>query len=86
MAKKKFSDGLSEGDIFMFPDGRLVQFLERWPRVDMVRVQFIDRDEETSFEPRHLEVAKNLGQSESVLLTFHSSHGIHKRLNRLSRV
>lgn len=77
---------LKENDVIMLTDGRLVQFRAVWPRVDLVQVQFIDRDEETSFETKHLEVGKNLGQEPSVLLTFHATHGVHKRLNRLSRV
>lgn len=77
---------LKENDVIMLTDGRLVQFRARWPRLDLVQVQFVDRDEETSFEVKYLEVGKNLGQEAPVLLTFHATHGIHKRLNRLSRV
>lgn len=86
MAKKKYADGLNENDVFVFPDGRICQFRSRWPNVDLVFVQFVDRDEETNFEPKHLEVAKNLGQSDEVIMTFYSARGIHKRLNRLSKV
>jgi hypothetical protein len=83
MAKKFVlkPDGLKENDVFLFPDGRMCQFRMRWPKVDLVYVQFVDRDEETNFEPRYLESAKNLGQSSEVLAAFYSARGIHKRLN-----
>lgn len=83
---KKSSNVLKENDVLLFADGRMCQFRMKWPNLDLVYVQFVDRDEETNFEPHYLEGARNLGQSNEVLATFHASHSVHKRLNRLSRV
>jgi hypothetical protein len=85
---KKFvlkPDGLKENDIFLFSDGRMCQFRMRWPNVDLVYVQFVDRDEETNFDPQYLDGAKNLGQSSEVLASFNAARGVHLRLNRFLR-
>jgi hypothetical protein len=78
-----------EGDILLLVDGRILRVLDTTSLgslSDMILVQFIDRSESTFVDKNTLDIESNLGRSGAALANFHAIHGIHLRLNNLSKV
>lgn len=84
MAKTKTP---KDGDILLSQHGTMMEFTTTcsWDE-NLGQIVSLGETGYTMKDMRVLSNFKNLGQSDAVLAAFHSAHGIHLRLNRLSNV
>jgi hypothetical protein len=78
-----------DGDILLLVDGRILRVMDTksfGSSSNMGLVQFIDRSDQTYIDLDTLDIESNLGSSGAALANFHAIHGIHLRLNNLSKV
>lgn len=77
---------MKEGTIVLDSDGSVFKVIQKnFPSKGITWVQYVDED-----EPRYLEITlsgfSKMYEDANSHLQFSIAHGIHKRLNRLSKV
>lgn len=84
--KKSNLSGLEVGDVLLLGDGRLTRVVSEmkfFPSgIGYVMFQFMDQPGETmQDDDRTLDIERNLGQSEQILISFYTARSIHLRMN-----